>query len=72
MQRRNVLLAAIATGAVGVAAGGVSLPSDSAVRRGETKICPRAFLMLIRLTSHSHHMILLADGIENRSLHSAD
>jgi non-heme chloroperoxidase len=41
MQTRNVLLSAIATGAVGIAAGRASLPSAAAVRRGEARIQTR-------------------------------
>ena len=41
MQRRNVLVSAIAAGAVGIAAGGGSLPSAAAVRAGQTRIQTR-------------------------------
>ena len=41
MQRRNVLLSTIAAGAVGIAAGGGSLPSAAAVRGGQTRIQTR-------------------------------
>jgi hypothetical protein len=47
MQTRNVLLSGIANGAVGIAAGGASLPSAAAVRPGGPRIRTRTELSRI-------------------------